>query len=578
MFLCFVSCLLVALASAKCYESNPAHPPPIYGLKDAGLLDAFASIDHVLDGIIAAEKYDGASFSVAVTSSKEMLWSRHHTARVRNESRPDIPVVNGDALYRIASITKTFTTLGVLYQHAAGNLSLDDTIDKYVPELQGEQDGSIPWKDITLRTLASQLSGIPREFAQGDVFNLFRRMPYEPWEIGLPPLSNDAKDALPKCDEYGDNYEPKCLKKAKDPVFAPNQKSTYSNVAFELLGLAISKVTGLSYEDYIGEAIFKPLGMSKSTLSRPPDSAGVIPLEPQYWDVDEGVQNPTGGIYSSTEDLSRYLRYILTHYNGITHAANWANPVSPAEGIYSFYGMPWEIFHTDKILRDSRRMVRFVTKSGGLPGYFTIIMFLPEYDLGITILTAGSEPYLLHKLLEAVTVPIVRAAEELAIQQLNQHYVGSFSSEDEGLNSSLRLQADHRGLVMTEFISNSTDLFKSPFWDIVGAPQDRDWYLQGVPTMLYSDEKNKKGEKWRFNIAEYRNSQNTAIWDDFCITNLDTALYANLPLNELVFWADDDGVIEAIELTGFRSKLIRLHRDEKQGSTYQDGEQETLEL
>ena len=77
-------------------------------------------------------------------------------------------------------------------------------------------------------------------------------------------------------------------------------------------------MTGLSYEEYISEAIFKPLGMSKSTLSTPPDSAGIIPLEPQYWDIDEGVQNPTGGIYSSTEDLSKYLRYILTHYNGMS--------------------------------------------------------------------------------------------------------------------------------------------------------------------------------------------------------------------------------------------------------------------
>lgn len=65
--------------------------------------------------------------------------------------------MDGDSQYRIASITKTFTTLGVLYQHAAGNLSLDDSVDKYIPELAEEDGGEIPWKDITLRILASQL-------------------------------------------------------------------------------------------------------------------------------------------------------------------------------------------------------------------------------------------------------------------------------------------------------------------------------------------------------------------------------------------------------------------------------------
>lgn len=65
--------------------------------------------------------------------------------------------VDGDSQYRIASITKVFTTLGLLYQHDAGNVSLDTTIDKYIPELQEPDNGDIPWKDITLRILASQL-------------------------------------------------------------------------------------------------------------------------------------------------------------------------------------------------------------------------------------------------------------------------------------------------------------------------------------------------------------------------------------------------------------------------------------
>jgi CubicO group peptidase (beta-lactamase class C family) len=152
-----------AAASAECYEASIAHPLPSLDPNDAVLKHAFAAIKTDVIIAVAAPEFASTSFSVEITSSKESLWSHHHTALERNASRPDIPEVNGDALYRIASITKTFTILGILYQHQANNLSLDDPIDKYIKELKEEQEGTIPWKDITLRSLASQLSGIPRE-------------------------------------------------------------------------------------------------------------------------------------------------------------------------------------------------------------------------------------------------------------------------------------------------------------------------------------------------------------------------------------------------------------------------------
>jgi hypothetical protein len=153
----------VRLAIAGCYEPNVAHPLPDYSKDDLELKLAFMVINNEISNTIAAKEFEATSFSVDITSSKESLWSRHHTALQRNASREDVARVNGDTLYRIASITKAFTVLGILYQHNAGNLSLDDPVDKYIEELRGEQEGTIPWKDITIRSLASQLSGIPRE-------------------------------------------------------------------------------------------------------------------------------------------------------------------------------------------------------------------------------------------------------------------------------------------------------------------------------------------------------------------------------------------------------------------------------
>lgn len=343
--------------------------------------------------------------------------------------------------------------------------------------------------------------------------------------------------------------------KAQIPIFAPNQESTYSNVAFELLGVVLERVTGQDYKSYIETAIFEPLGMNKSTLSLPPDSAGVIPSGDQFWDVDVGIQAPTGGIYSSSKDLSTYLRYILGKYNGLTHALNWFNPVSPARGVNSFYGMPWEIYHTDRLLSKSGRNVRFITKSGGLPGYSSIIIMAPEYDLGFIILVAGNHD--LTEKLKKIVTSFVRAAEKLAVRQLQARYAGTYSSSNPNLNTSVNIIADHRGLVLTRFISNSSDILNSaPLESWI--PQDS--YAQIIPTLLYRNAKDQKGEEWRIQPVEERLNGEHEIWDDFCITDVDGPLYAAVPMNNVVFWDQGEkGTFETIELSAFRVTLTRVH-------------------
>jgi hypothetical protein len=334
-------------------------------------------------------------------------------------------------------------------------------------------------------------------------------------------------------------------------------KSSYSNVAFELLGLVLERVTNQTYKSYIDEAILRPLNMSKSTLSLPPDSAGVIPRNPQYWDVDEGVQNPTGGIYSSSTDLSKYLRYILTHYNTIA-GLNWLHPVSPSGGPNSFYGMPWEILHSDRALKKSKRTVRFVTKGGGLPGYTSIIVLIPDFDIGFTILVAGAAD-IFGKLRSAIGATIVQAAEEISIRQLQERYVGTYTSTNQTLNSSISLVADHRGLVVERFVSNGTDVL-SAVVDKMGVPATS--YQALTPTLLFRNEKKQQGELWRSVGANERSEGDLGIWDDECIADFDTLMYAGKGFNELVFWdKGGDGKFGKLELSAFRINLTRS--DEK---------------
>ena len=542
---------------ATCFEASPAFPVPAWTNGAETLGPAFNAIKYKLRDIISSEKYDAASYSIELTSNKELLWSHFHTARKRNETRPGVKHVDGDSLYRIASISKTFTVLGLLYQHEAGDMRLDKPISDYILELSGE----IPWKDITLRTLASQLAGIPRDFAQGDMIN-----EPDPTMFGLPPAS---KDGLPRCDEYN-GYIP-CdqtdlldgLKTAK-PLFAPNQESSYSNVAFELIGLALERVTGVDFKDYMSDAIFEPLEMSSTTLDTPPDTHAVLPLGKHYWDVDAGIQNPTGGIYSSSNDMSKFVRYVLTHYNAIATGVNWMMPASWATSLHGFYGMPFEIFRTDAILKDSKRPVTFVTKSGGLPGYLSRISLMPEYGLGLTVLVAGDTDGgggdLLNALQETVTVGVVQAAEEAIWKETEKKYAGCYAAVDTKLNSSLCLESSpSTGLILTCFISNGTDVFNTvipkTFLD-----DSRPWRIQLAPTLLFKNETTQQGEIWRMTASYERSAEvDRGVWDEFCVTDIDFRMYAGLPINEIVFW-HDEGIVE---LPAWRVEMKATQKDEE---------------
>jgi CubicO group peptidase (beta-lactamase class C family) len=518
-----------------------------------------------------------------------------------------------------------FTVLSLLQLHGQGRLSLDDSVDKYVSFLgvaDADADAdvtqsnhypysnsyysnatseSIVWSDITLRSLASQLSGLPRDWAQGDLLTA----PDDPTAFGLPPVPASAPERakLPKCNSYTHSNKP-CTAhellahlRHRDALFAPGRKSTYSNIAFELLGLVIANVTGTAYEEAITASILRPLGMVETSFAKPPDEVAVLPHGiAWYWDVDEGVQNPTGGLYCSAGDMSIFLRHVLAEYMDIGAAKmNWMPDASlSGGGSGGSYGMPWEIFRTEKILGGGSRSVAFFTKGGGLPGYRTVIVLVPEFDLGITIFTAGEEEFLTD-LIEMVTVPLIRAADRLAARQVVDTYVGEYSAFDSSsssdssksrgetdaatstlnLNSSLSLTyTPTHGLEITRWISNSTDMlavipvqFK--------LPPSRPFHAQLIPTFLYRDRgdrgweghhKNKNkdhgsgsgssagaGELWRMVITldkpppHYHHladsvsgsGPRSSVWDDLCIADIDIMMYAGKPLNEVVFWDRD---------------------------------------
>ncbi|KAK6440418.1 hypothetical protein LTR95_003349 [Oleoguttula sp. CCFEE 5521] len=544
-YLPFCACV-VGVVAAKCYGPSPAFPVPTWG-KSGPILprSAFEAIEQLVENAVNGS-FKTSSFSVEVTSNTDTLWSYHRSASIHDKERPGVTKVDSESQYRIASITKTFTTLAILYQHAAGNLSLDDSILDHLPELKGKDYGTLPLKDITLRILASQLSGIPREFAFADVL----LVGVDPVDFGLPPVSKSvlnpcySQPGATECDRADLIHE---LVKMK-PIFAPNQQSTYSNLAFDLLGLAIETSTGLNYSTYIEQAIFAPLNMTFASLETPPnDDHAVLPVGGNYWGEEESVQRPTGGIYASSSDMSKYLRYVLTHYNALAKGINWFMPASWSTGMNTFYGMPWEIARSDKILLDSNRPVTLVTKGGALPGYFSIIVMLPEYGLGVTILVGG-DSNLMPILEEAVTVPLIRSAEAAIWKNINATIAGAYIATNPSLNSTIALESSPTsGLRLTTFISNSTDFLHDILpliaGEFLGSDANTPYRIQLTPTLLYKNETTQSGEIWRMLLMSDHVKGKTNVWEYFCHTDVDPLSYAGLPINEVVFW-HEEGIVE----------------------------------
>lgn len=223
----------------------------------------------------------------------------------------------------------------------------------------------------------------------------------------------------------------------------------------------LENVTGLSYSEYIQQAILEPPDMTMSSFEKPSDEHAVLPKSENAWDWEEGVQRPNGGLFSTTADMSKFLRFVLGNFNSIATGVNWLLPVSWGTGVSNFYRMPWEIARSDDILAHIKRPVTLVTKSGGLQDYYSRIVLLPDYDLGVTVLL-GSNVDVLDKLIEPTLTTRVRSAEAAIWTHINEGYVLVVDSvEFREASAGINLPALSKGLMISQFISNGSDMLRT---------------------------------------------------------------------------------------------------------------------
>jgi len=189
-----------------------------------------SKLDPLIERGMKDQKIPG--LAVGVVQNGRLVYSRGFGVMKLGEPAPITP----DTLFHMASVTKPFIATAVMQLTELGKIDLDAPVTKYLSYFRLEDQR---YKTITVRQMLTHTSGIP-----------------------------DTEDYHWDKPEYDDGALERYVRSLVQTRLQsePGTKFTYSDVAYEVLGDVVSKVSGVSVEDYVDQHILKPLGMSSSTL------------------------------------------------------------------------------------------------------------------------------------------------------------------------------------------------------------------------------------------------------------------------------------------------------------------------
>lgn len=268
-------------------------------------------------------------------------------------------------------------------------------------------------------------------------------------------------------------------------------------------------------------------------------------------------------------DLSKYLRSILKSTLLPKAVVNdWMKPHSwTSSGSQSAYGMPWEILRTSELTPDGRP-IDIITKGGSLGGYYSSIVLIPEFGLGLTILVAGAQAaqFDLRERVISLLVPEIDKLVRAKAQITHAGFYGTWNDRSGPLNKSwsVVLEVDDvgPGLHVTSWISNSTD-FLPTYGMLKGMPEDQSkWEARLLPTNVDWDD---GVEVWRLTaIPKREEAEGSKVFDDYCFTDVDGLIYGGWSIEEFIFGILTDEAetsVDCLRLSGTRTLLFKDDND-----------------
>ena len=331
--------------------------------QDAATL--FHQLDVKIEGVMAEAQIPGVAVAV--------YYQGQEYVRGYGVTNVDYPQpVDGDTLFRIGSITKTFTGTTVMRLVEQGLLDLNAPVRTYLPDSRVADERAS--EQVTLRQCLDHSAG---------------------W------LGNDIED-FGRGDDASARY---VASMARLPQHTPpGTQFEYSNSAISLMGRVVAVVTGQPYEDAVRALLIDPLGLDHTRYFT--DQLAGYPLAgshdvvdgqavfaPALWHYPRSI-NPAGGLISSARDLLRYARFHLGDGRApdgtpvLTPASLAAMRSNPGPGGTQLAEM--DGYGVSLCLRRTAEGVRVVEHGGDWAGQHAIFLIVPERDFALTLLTNSS--------------------------------------------------------------------------------------------------------------------------------------------------------------------------------------------
>ena len=339
------------------------------------MAEGIAEADAIFERLAARRPAPGIVYGVVIDGEVAHVRGLG-TLRDGADMRPD-----QDSIFRIASMTKSFTAAAILLLRDAGRLRLDDRIAIWVPELAGVRGPSADSPPITIEHLLTMSAGLPTD---------------DPW--------GDRQQGL-AFDRFAD-----LLREGMSFAWTPGTRFEYSNLGYGILGRVVSSAAGVEYRDFVTQRILEPLGMTATTFERAdvPEArlaVGYVRRDDAWLEepIDQyGALASMGGAFASVRDLARWVGGFTDAFPP-RDAPDW-HPLSRAsrremQQVRRSFGPELTRESADSApallsggygyglsVTDDLRLGRIVAHGGGYPGYGSHMGWHPASGIGVIAL------------------------------------------------------------------------------------------------------------------------------------------------------------------------------------------------
>lgn len=364
---------LFSVAQQAPASNASTYQPPVF--KDASRVEKIKAllpaIYKMYKNYAQEKKFPGMAFGIVVDDRLLYAGSAGYTKLA--EKTP----AGSASLFRIASMSKSFTAMAILKLRDEGKLRLDDAVSRYIPVLKDISLLTADASNITIRDLLTHSAGFPEDNPWGD-----RQL-----DITHDVFMNMLQKGISFSNIPGVTYE-------------------YSNMGFAMLGEIIRVVSGKPYQEYISGNILAPLGMTHTVweYTQVPSSLlahGYRWLNGNWQEealLHDGVYGAMGGLITSIEDFSKYMAFHLSAWPPRNDKETGPVKRSTVREMQQVWRLSSLVNITGRragamvngygyglrISKDTEGKV-YAGHSGGLPGFGSQWMIMPDYGIGVVV-------------------------------------------------------------------------------------------------------------------------------------------------------------------------------------------------